>query len=108
MSEIQKAKDRRAALRLIKEQQKKLKMDKLFIKHGIRTDSQIEKEIKDRYDQAFKSHTLESRQKFLDLMHTGKTFGEAREEAGISFDCASEVMKRAIKETHFLSKEVKE
>lgn len=47
-------------------------------------------------DKAAKALTPEQRQKFLDELWTGKTLGEARELAGISFDAANGVVRQNI------------
>lgn len=39
----------------------------------------------------------EKRQKFLDRMHAGDTFGVARETVGLDFEAAMGTMTRAIK-----------
>lgn len=48
--------------------------------------------------------TQEQRQKYLDLLHTGKTIGEAYQEAGISFEAALEVTNRSLDQFHFLKR----
>ena len=45
---------------------------------------------------------LETRQQFLDLMRAGKSLGEAREEAGITFDAANGIMHQNITAVHTL------
>lgn len=45
------------------------------------------------------------RQNFLDLLHSGKSLGEARVFAGISFEAALEVVNRAIGHEPYLKKE---
>lgn len=47
----------------------------------------------------------EQRQKYLDLLHQGKTIGEAREIAGVSFDAALEITNRAVGTAHYLKRE---
>lgn len=46
----------------------------------------------------------EKRQEFLDELHNGAAFGEAREKCGISFDEASGILNRAIKSADYLSR----
>lgn len=50
----------------------------------------------DECDEAAKALTNEQRQMFLDEIWNGKTLGEARETAGISFDAANGVVRQNI------------
>lgn len=47
----------------------------------------------------------EKRQEYLDLLHSGKSIGQAREIAGISFEAALEVTNRAIDHYAYLKRE---
>jgi len=47
----------------------------------------------------------EKRQEYLDLLHQGKSIGEARELVGISFEAALEITNRSIKSHLYLGKE---
>jgi hypothetical protein len=47
----------------------------------------------------------ETRQKYLDLLHTGKSIGQAREAAGISFAAAIEITNRSIRDYKYIAKE---
>lgn len=49
--------------------------------------------------------THDQRQHYLDLLRDGKTVGEAREIAGISFEAALEVTNRAIGNFAYLKRE---
>lgn len=49
--------------------------------------------------------TPEQRQNYLDLLHSGKSIGEAREQAGISFEAALEVTNKAIGNYAYLKKD---
>ena len=49
----------------------------------------------------------ETRQKFMDLIWSGKSIGEARIELGISFDAANGIMQMNIESALFLRKESK-
>jgi len=55
-----------------------------------------------------REHSLvpqETRQKYLDLLHEGKSIAEARELAGVSFEAALEITNRSIKNYAYLGKE---
>lgn len=49
--------------------------------------------------------TPEQRQEYLDLLHTGKSIGTAREMVGISFEAACEITNRAIGNYAYLKKD---
>jgi len=49
----------------------------------------------------------ETRQKFMDLIWSGKSIGEARTELDISFDAANGIMLMNIESALFLRKESK-
>lgn len=49
--------------------------------------------------------TLEQRQQYLDLIHQGKTIGEAYKAAGISFEAALAVTNNAIASFSYLKRE---
>lgn len=47
--------------------------------------------------------SVEKRQEFLDLIHQGKSIGNAREACGISFDAANGIIRANIEENKFLT-----
>lgn len=51
--------------------------------------------------------TQEERQKYLDLLHSGMSIGDAQRKAGISFEAAIETTNQAIGKYYFLMKEAK-
>lgn len=48
---------------------------------------------------------IDIRQKFLDLMWSGKTLGDAREELDLTFEAANGIMLMNIQSRTFLNKE---
>ena len=52
--------------------------------------------------------SMEDRQKYLDLLHSGNSIGEAREKAGISFEAAIEITNKSIRSYKYLAKEASE
>ena len=59
-------------------------------------------ELKMKYE--YEQISQETRQKYLDLIHEGKSIGEAREETGISLAGATEIINRNIKDFKYLGK----
>lgn len=49
--------------------------------------------------------TQDQRQNYLDLLNSGKSIGEARELAGVSFEAALEITNRAIGNYAYLKRE---
>lgn len=49
----------------------------------------------------------ETRQKYLDLIHEGKTIGEAKDAVGISLEGALEITNRSIENFKYLGKVAK-
>lgn len=54
----------------------------------------------------FDASTPEQRQQYLDLLHEGKTIGEAYRAAGITFNAALEITNRAIGDYKYLKRRI--
>jgi len=59
-------------------------------------------DLKLRYE--WEQTPQEKRQQYLDLVNSGKSIGEAREIAGVSFEAALEITNRAINTYRYLDK----
>lgn len=58
-----------------------------------------------RLQHEWEQTTHEQRQQYLDLLHSGKSIGTAREIVGISFEAAIEITNRAIGNYTYLKRE---
>lgn len=77
-----------------KEARKQAKLDKLYKKIGMKTDAERRAEQQYLLDKEYEAIPLEKKQRFLDLMHQGKTVGEAAQEVGIDSLMGAQVILR--------------
>lgn len=88
------AKKKLEARKRIKDMQKSLKVEKAYSSLGIESPGAYKERRKRELDAEYASTPLETKQKFLDLMAEGRNLGQARTEANISIEVASQIILR--------------
>lgn len=76
------------------EDKKAAKLDNLYKKLGMETNAETKARLEWEREEKYKAVPLEKKQKFLDLMHSGKNVGQASAEAGIDSDIGAQVILR--------------
>lgn len=77
-----------------REKKKKSKYNQLLSDLGLETEEETRERIKRELDEAYDAVPLETKQKFLDLMWSGKTVGEATRELNIDLMVGSQIIIR--------------
>lgn len=77
-----------------RERKKQSKIDKLFTEYGMETTQEIRDRLQREQDEAYEAISLETKQKFLDLMWAGKNVGEASREVGIDSTIGAQIILR--------------
>lgn len=77
------------------------------VEHCFICNEKIGKSFKQKLKEKVALVPLEQKQKLIDLLHNGKTVGEAMRESGITDHLVSgEIIMQNIGEIHYLKKEV--
>jgi CRISPR/Cas system CMR subunit Cmr6 (Cas7 group RAMP superfamily) len=77
-----------------REAKKQARLDKLYKKLGMKTSEESRAERQYMEDTAYAAISLETKQKFLDLMWSGKNVGEASKEVGIDSMMGAQIILR--------------
>ena len=77
-----------------KKAKQEVKMDKIYKHFGMETTQETRDRLQYEQDQAYEAVSLETKQKFLDLMWEGKNVGEAAEAVGIDSSIGAQIILR--------------
>jgi hypothetical protein len=91
----------------------------LFIKDTVKTPEELKKNVEmlcpngDKHrqiliDREYSNLSLETKQRFMDLLKEGKSVGTAKDELGLSLDLACEIINRQIQKLQYMDWKVKE
>lgn len=94
MDDLAKMKYKLANRKKIAQDKKQARIDKLFTKFGMETESETKARLEWEREEAYNSVSLEKKQQFLDLMWQGKNVGEASAIVGIDSMIGAQIILR--------------
>lgn len=74
--------------------EEKIKKSLKSVGYSFKTTEDIQRELAYEKEEMYRKIPKDKKQAFLDLMHSGRSIGQAREELGLSSDEAFEIFNR--------------